>query len=79
MEMLEKMGFSNVFTDMIWRLVAKNWYSILINREVHVFFHSSRGVTQWGPLSPSLFIIIAEVITGHLIIYSHMMISGVMD
>lgn len=31
MNVLRKMGFSNNFVNLIWRLVANNWYSVLIN------------------------------------------------
>ncbi|XP_049414633.1 uncharacterized protein LOC125877356 [Solanum stenotomum] len=60
---LEKMGFDNRMLDMIWRLVANNWYSVLVNGQAHGFFHSTRGVKQWDPLSPALFILSAEVLT----------------
>jgi len=43
---LEKMGFDANVVDLIWRLVANNWYSILINGKAHGFFHSTRGVNK---------------------------------
>lgn len=49
MKVLRKIGFSENFVDMIWRLIANNYYSILINGKSHGFFHSTRGVKQGVP------------------------------
>ncbi|XP_015161833.1 uncharacterized protein [Solanum tuberosum] len=60
---LEKMGFDANVVDLLWRRVANNWYSILINGKAHGFFHSTIGVKQRDLLSPALFIIVAEVLS----------------
>lgn len=60
---LENLGFFGGFIDVIWRLVANNWYSVLVNSLDHGFFHSTRGVKQGDTLSPSLFILSTEVLS----------------
>ncbi|XP_060216553.1 uncharacterized protein LOC132644029 [Lycium barbarum] len=62
-KVLERMGFDGAFVDKIWRLLANNWYSVMLNGRSHGFFHSTRGVKQGDPLSPPLFVLVVEVLS----------------
>ena len=74
---LRKMGFDEVFIDMIWRIMANNWYSFIINGKRYSFFHTSRGLKQGDPLSQALFILGSEVLSRTLNrLYNHQDYNG---
>ena len=51
---LRKMGFDEIFIDMVWRIMDNNWYSI-INGKRYGFFHCTRNLKKGDPLSHALF------------------------
>lgn len=57
------MGFVEVFIVMVWRIMAKNWYSILVNCKRYDFFHSTRGLKQGDHISHALFILGSNVLS----------------
>lgn len=57
LHVLRRMGFAKCFINMVWNLISNNWYSVMVNGQESRFFHSSRGVKQGYPLSPTLFIL----------------------
>ncbi|KAM3319949.1 hypothetical protein P3S67_007149 [Capsicum chacoense] len=63
---LRRFGFGDLIIDMIWSTLSNNWYSISVDGTRYGFFHSTKGLKQGNPLSPSLFILGAEVPSGAL-------------
>lgn len=63
---MRKFDFSERMLNMVWRLISNNWYSVLVNGKSYGFFNSSRSLKQRDLLSPTLFIIVAEVLSRSL-------------
>lgn len=62
-KVLRKLGFNETINNMVYRLVGNNCYSILLNRQPEGFFRSYRGLKHVDPLSSTLFILTAEVMS----------------
>lgn len=65
-EVLSNMHFPENLTDLIMRCISSVTYSILINEKASSVVTPQRGLRQWDPLSPYIFIMCAEVFSSML-------------
>eukprot|EP00253_Pinus_taeda_P010417 PITA_10417 len=58
--MLTHLGFNYTFTSWIMGCISSVSFAVLINGSASTFFNSQRGLRQGCPLSPLLFLLVAE-------------------
>lgn len=63
---LKRFGFSSNFIEIIQGCISNPWIAPLINGRPSKFFQSTRGLRQGCPLSPFLYIIMAESLSAML-------------
>lgn len=63
-QMMIRLGFDERWVDLAMETVRTSTYSILINGEPKGFVQPSRGIKKGDPLSPYLFLLCAEGLSG---------------
>ena len=64
--LLEAFGFDKAWIDWIMKLTSSSFFSILVNGVTYRPFSPTRGIHQGDPLSPFLFVIMAEVLSRYI-------------
>lgn len=63
---MENLGFSNEFTSWNKACIGSPWITLIINGRLSSFFIASIGLCEGCPLSPLLYIIMAEALSSNL-------------
>ena len=59
-EIMSKFGFSSKFINWIKACISRPWIALLVNGRPTKFFQATRGIKQGFPLSPFLYLLVAD-------------------
>ena len=69
-------GFATAVINLVDVCMRENHFSLLVNGHSTHFFTASRGLRQGDPLSPTLFILVEEILSRSL---SRMIVQGLIQ